>query len=81
MHQLQMGTQRFQSALYRLGGEVPVWGNFGGQFLEILLPLSCQQFRRQLSRQQSAIRGILRLGSRNRCSWPRNRCAEQVRSQ
>ena len=68
LHQFQMGTQRFQSALHRLGGQIPVWGNFSGQLREVLLPQSCQQFRRQLSLQQSAVQGILRLGSRKRTS-------------
>ena len=64
LHQFQMGAQRFQSALHRLGGQIPVRGNFSGQLREILLPQSCQQFRRQLALQQSAVQGVLRLGSR-----------------
>ena len=64
LHQLQMGAQRFKSALHRLSGQIPVRGNFGRQLREVLLPQSCQQFRRQLSLQQSAVQGILRLGSR-----------------
>ena len=64
LHQFQMGAQRFKSALYRLGGQIPVRGNFSGQLRELLLPQSCQQLRRQLSLQQSAVQGILRLGSR-----------------
>ena len=63
LHQLQMGAQRFKSALHRLGGQLPVCGNFGGQLREALLPQSCQQFRRQLSLQQSAVQSVLRLGS------------------
>ncbi len=57
-----MGAQRFKSALHRFGGQIPVWGNFSGQLREVLLPESCQQFRRQLSLQQSAVQGVLRLG-------------------
>ena len=63
LHQLQMGAQRFKSALHRLGGQIPVCGNFGGQLREALLPQSCQQFRRQFSLQQSAVQSVLRLGS------------------
>ena len=59
-----MGAQRFQSALHRLGGQVPVRGNLSSQFREVPLPQSCQQFRRQLSLQQSAVQGVLGLGSR-----------------
>lgn len=36
LHQLQMGAQHLQTALNRLGGQVPISGNFGGQFREIL---------------------------------------------
>ena len=64
LHQFQMGAQRFKPALHRLGGQIPVWGNFSGQLREVLLPQSCQQFRRQLALQQSAVQGVLRLGSR-----------------
>ena len=64
LHQFQMGAQRFKSALHRLGGQIPVRGNFSGQLREVLLPQSCQQFRRQLALQQSAVQGVLRLGSR-----------------
>ena len=58
-----MGAQRFQPALHRHGGQVPVWGDFGSQLREILFPQSGQQSRRQLSLQQSAVQGSLRLGS------------------
>ena len=44
--------------------DLPVWGNFSGQLREVLLPQSCQQLRRQLSLQQSAVQGVFRLGSR-----------------
>ena len=64
LHQFQMGAQRFKPALHRLGGQIPVRGNFSGQLREVLLPQSCQQLRRQLSLQQSAVQGVLRLGSR-----------------
>jgi hypothetical protein len=59
-----MGAQRIKPALHRLGGQIPVRGNFSGQLREILLPQSCQQLRRQLSLQQSAVQGVFRLGSR-----------------
>ena len=59
-----MGAQRFKSALHHLGGQIPAWGNFSSQLQEVLLPQSCQQFRRQLALQQSAVQGVLRLGSR-----------------
>ena len=64
LRQLQMGAQRFKSALHHLGGQIPAWGNFSSQLQEVLLPQSCQQFRRQLALQQSAVQGVLRLGSR-----------------
>lgn len=68
LHQFQMGAQRIKPALHRLGGQIPVRGNFSGQLREILLPQSCQQLRRQLSLQQSAVQGVFRLGSRKRTS-------------
>ena len=54
-----MGAQRFKSALHHLGGQIPAWGNFSSQLQEVLLPQSCQQFRRQLALQQSAVQGCL----------------------
>ena len=36
MHQLQMGAQRFQTALHYLDSQIPVRGNSGGQLQEIL---------------------------------------------
>ena len=59
-----MGAQRFKPALHRLGGQVPVRGNFSGQLREVPLPQSCQHIIRQISLQQSAVQGVLRLGSR-----------------
>ena len=50
--------------MHRLSGQIPVWGNFSGQLREVLLPQGCQHIRRQLSLQQSAVQGVLRLGSR-----------------
>ena len=38
-------------------------GDLGCQLLEVLLPQSGQQFRRQFSLQQSTVQGVLRLGS------------------
>ena len=36
LHQFQMGAQRFKPALHRLGGQIPVRGNFSGQLREIM---------------------------------------------
>ena len=67
-----MGAQRIKPALHRLGGQIPVRGNFSGQLREILLPQSCQQLRRQLSLQQSAVQGVFR---RKRLNW---KCPAEV---
>ena len=56
-----MRAQSFQTALYRIGWQVPIRSDLGGQLREILLLQFRQLLCCQCSIQQNTILGIFRL--------------------